>query len=91
MRLLEGFRELAALDHVVREPGRFVGADVAQAAGFLGKLLGDGLVRGAVGEGRVAGPEHLFEQGRVGGQEEGVLGDRDADRALEALERRPRA
>ena len=35
----------------------------------------------------VARPEYLLEQGRVGGHEERVLGDRDADRALERRRR----
>ena len=89
--LLDGLLELAALDQVVGEPGRFVGAHVAQPAGLFGILLGDALERGAVGQGRVSGPKHLFEQRRVAGQEQGVLGDRDADRAAAGLAGRRRA
>ena len=81
-----GLLELAALDHVVGEPGLLVGADEGHAADLLGDLLGDRLEGRAVGQRHAPGAEDLLEQGRLGGQEERVLGDRHADRALERLD-----
>ena len=67
--LEDGLLELAALDHVVGEPGLLVGTDEGHAADLLGHLLGHGLIVGALGQGHNARPEDLLEQGRVGGQE----------------------
>ena len=78
LEALSCFSKSPLLRAVVAGPGPFVGPGVLEDARPGRDLLGDGLEFLAVVERPGPAPEDRLQQGRLGGDEEGVLGDRQA-------------